>query len=254
MFRDLSLIISLVLLLSASVARAGHPNPACWWKFDGDALDSSGNGHHGELMGNPAPVFVAGMFDQTLDTTEGNGPGYVQVTGFQGILGGNPFSITAWINTSDETGTLIGWGSTPGGVTRFEFRPDADELRAESSGNVQGLTQLPNNEWVHVAVTVTANAVINEPDVLLYLNGQVDNDPSTGGSAALQMAAGDDVAIARRHTSGRWFDALIDDLRLYDIELTRQQVREAMEGVVPTPPELASELSPEHQMIQWKWS
>ncbi|MHC4677849.1 MAG: LamG-like jellyroll fold domain-containing protein [Planctomycetota bacterium] len=235
-------------LVLPSVAHAFHPTPVAWWKFDGDALDSSGNGHHGTLMGNPAPVFVPGVFDQALDTTEGGGPGYVEITGYKGILGGNPFSITAWINTSDASGTLMGWGSTAGGVTRFEFRPDADELRAESSGNVQGLTNLPNNEWIHVAVTVTENAIITEPDVTLYLNGEVDNDPATGGTAALQMEAGNDVTIARRHTSGRWFDALIDDLRLYDVELTQEQVQEAMAGVAPTPPGAARDPDPEDEL------
>jgi hypothetical protein len=119
----------------------------------------------------------------------------------------------------------MGWGSTGGGTTRFEFRPNADELRAESSGNVQGLTKLPDDEWIHVAVTVKADAIITEPDVTLYLNGQVDNDPATGGTAALNMAAGYDVTIARRHTSGRFFGALIDDLRLYDKELTELDIK-----------------------------
>ena len=165
MYRNMLLSISFLLVLGGSLASAGHPYPLCWLKFDGDALDASGNGYHGTLMGNPAPAFVAGVFDQALDTTEANGPGYVAIEGFKGILGGSPFSICAWINTSDETGTLVGWGSPAGGVTRFEFRPDLDELRAESSGNVQGLTQLPDNEWIHVAVTVKAGAVINDPDV-----------------------------------------------------------------------------------------
>ena len=215
-----------------SLAHAAHPNPVAWWKFDGDALDSSGNGHHGTLMGDPG--FVQGVFGQALDTTiSGDDPEYVVITGYKGILGGNPFSITAWINTSDSSGTFMGWGSTAGGTTRFEFRPDADELRAESSGNVQGLTTLPNNEWIHIAVTVKENAIISEPDVTLYLNGQVDNDPSTGGGASLEMEAGNDVTIARRHTSGRWFDALIDDVRLYDVELTQKQVQEAMAGIGP---------------------
>ncbi|MHC4566847.1 MAG: LamG-like jellyroll fold domain-containing protein, partial [Planctomycetota bacterium] len=197
MFKRLICLTSVVLVLGmAAASQAGlddDPNLVAWWKFDGDAMDSSGNDLHGSLMGNPAPVFVDGMIGQALDTTEPGGPGYVEITGYDGILGGNPFSITAWINTSDASGTFMGWGSTAGGTTRFEFRPDADELRAESSGNVQGLTKLPNNEWIHIAVTVRADAVITEPEVTLYLNGQVDNDPSTGGTAPLEMAAGNDL-------------------------------------------------------------
>jgi len=61
--------------------------------------------------------------------------------------------------------------------------------------------------------------------VTLYLNGQVDNRTSTGGTAALNMDAGYDVIIARRHTSGRFLNALIDDVRLYDKELTDLDVK-----------------------------
>jgi len=250
-------ILAALVLALATTCPAGlddDPNLVAWWKFDGDATDSSGNGHNGTLMGDPAPGFVEGMIGQALDTTEIDGPGYVEITGYKGILGGSPFSITAWINTHDTSGTFMGWGSTDGGTTRFEFRPDADELRAESSGNVQGLTLLPDDEWIHIAVTVRANARITEPEVTLYLNGEVDNDPATGGNNPLEMAAGYDVTIARRHTSGRWFDALIDDVRLYSRELTPEEVK-----ILATPPR-AYKPTPEDGAIHgdtWvslKWS
>jgi len=233
MCRKLIYWVSFVLVFSLSTGVVNaHPKPVGWWKFDGDALDASGNGLHGTLMGNPAPVFAAGMFDQALDTTEPDGPGYVEITGYKGILGPNPFSITAWINTSDVEGTIMGWGSTAGGVTRVEFRINEDRLRCESSGNVQGDTTLPNNEWFHAAVTVKANAIIDDPDVTLYLNGQVNNRTSTGSANPLQMAAGYDVTIARRHSgSARWLDALIDDVRIYDKELTVKEIQEAMKGI-----------------------
>jgi hypothetical protein len=106
-----------------------------------------------------------------------------------------------------------------------EFRINEDRLRCESSGNVQGDTTLPDNEWIHVAVTVKADAIIDDPDVTLYLDGQVDNRTSTGGTAPLEMAAGYDVTIARRHSGGsRWLDALIDDVRIYDYELSHDEI------------------------------
>ncbi|MHC4499337.1 MAG: LamG-like jellyroll fold domain-containing protein, partial [Planctomycetota bacterium] len=112
-----------------------NANLVAHWQFDGNALDSSANGRNGTLMGDPPPFFAAGMFGQALDTTESDGPGYVEITGYKGILGPNPFSITAWINTSDGEGTIVGWGSTAGGTTRVEFRISADRLRCDSSGN-----------------------------------------------------------------------------------------------------------------------
>ena len=205
------------------------PNLIGWWKMDNEGfgvavVDSSGYDHHATIHGDPQ--WIDGYGGGALDFNGSSD--YLSLDGYKGILGPNPFSITAWINTSSNSGTLMGWGSTAGGTTRFEFRPDADELRAESSGNVQGLTKLSDNEWIHVAVTVKADAIITEPDVTLYLNGQVDNDPSTGGTAPLDMAPGYDVTIARRHTSGRFFDVLIDDLRLYNKELSADEVKQTM--------------------------
>ena len=200
------------------------PNLIGWWKFDnegsGAAVDSSGYDHHGTLRGDPQ--WIDGYEGGALDFDGSDD--YINIVGYKGILGPNPFSITAWVNISDNEGTMMGWGSTGGGSTRVEFRINGNRLRCESSGNVQGDTTLPNNEWIHVAVTVKADAIIDDPDVMLYLNGQVDNRTSTGGSAALNMAAGYDVAMARRHTSGRFLDALMDDLRLYDKELTAEEI------------------------------
>ncbi len=204
------------------------PNLVGWWKLDGEyfdlgyVVDYSGYNLHGTLRGDPQ--LLEGHDGGALEFDGSDD--YVSIDGYKGILGPNPFSITAWINTSDVEGTMMGWGSTAGGTTRVEFRINGDRLRCESSGNVQGDTTLPDGEWIRVAVTVKAGAIIDDPDVTLYLNGQVDNRTSTGGSAALNMAAGYDVTIARRHTGGsRWLGALIDDLRLYDKELTELDIK-----------------------------
>jgi len=190
------------------------------YEFEGTANDSSGNARNGTVQDNP--TFVAGRIGQAI-SFDGLGD-YVEITGYKGILGPNPFSITAWINTSDDEGTIMGWGSTGGGSTRLEFRVWEDRLRCESSGNVQGNTALPNDEWIHVAVTVRAGAAINDPDVTLYLNGENDTMASTGSNNPLEMAAGYDVTIGRRHTTGRWLIALIDDVRIYDYELSRDEI------------------------------
>ncbi|MFH1883987.1 MAG: LamG domain-containing protein [Planctomycetota bacterium] len=217
------------------------PNLVGWWKLDGEAfdlgyvIDYSGYDHHGTLLGDPQ--LVEGYDGGALEFDGSDD--YVSIDGYKGILGPNPFSITAWINTSDIEGTIMGWGSTAGGATRLEFRIDAHRLRCESNGNVQGDTTLPDGEWIHVAVTVKAGAIIDDPDATLYLNGQVDNRTSTGGTAALNMAAGYDVIIARRHTSGRFLNALIDDVRLYDKELTDLDIKVISGLVVSSNPDPA---------------
>ena len=227
------------------------PNLIGWWKLDGEYLDLgyvmdySGYDHYGSLRDDPQ--LVAGYEGNALDF-DGDGD-YITIDGYKGILGPNPFSITAWINTSDDEGTIMGWGSTAGGTTRLEFRINGDRLRCESSGNVQGDTSLPDNEWIHVAVTAKEGAIISEPDVTLYLNGQVDNRISTGGTAPLEMAPGYDVTIARRHTSGRWLIALIDEIRLYDKELTAEEIAvdmriDPLRAYDPSPADRATDQQP----------
>ena len=190
--------------------------------FDGDYQDASGNGLHGTPMGAASPPFEAGPMGQAINFDGVDQ--YVEITGYKGILGPNPFSISAWIKTSGN-GTMVGWGSTAGGVTRVEFRVDQNRLRCESSGNVQGNTTLPDDEWIHVAVTIKENAVIDDPDATLYLNGLADNRQSTGSPNPLDMAAGFDVTIGRRHSSGaRWFLGSIDDVRIYDRTLSAGDV------------------------------
>jgi len=191
------------------------------YEFEGNTNDSSGNARNGTVMGGP--TFVAGKVGQAINLRGLND--YVEITGYKGILGPDPFSISAWINTSDVEGTIVGWGSTPGGATRVEFRINDDRLRCESSGNVEGNTTLPDDEWIHVSVTVKAGAVIDDPDVTLYLDGQNDTMASTGSQNPLEMAAGHDVTIGRRHSDeSRWLDALIDDVRIYERTLSPEEV------------------------------
>jgi hypothetical protein len=189
------------------------------YEFEGNTNDSSGNARHGAGTGTS---FVPGRIGQAVNL---DGLDYVEITGYKGILGSDPFTIAAWINTSDVEGTIVGWGSTPGGTTRVEFRINADRLRCESSGSVQGDTTLPDNEWVHVAVTAKAGAVIDDPDVTLYLDGRDDTRVSTGAQNPLEIAAGYDVTIGRRHSGeSRWLIGLIDDVRIYNYELSQEEI------------------------------
>jgi len=127
----------------------------------------------------------------------------------------------------------MGWGSTPGGVSRVEFRINEDRLRCESGGNVQGDNTLPDNEWVHVAVTVKENATISYPDVKLYLNGQDDTRKTTDPDA-LNVVAGYDVTIGRRHSAAqRWYSGLIDEVRIYERALTAGEVASLAGCTVP---------------------
>ena len=209
-------------LVGPSVADGAEPGLAGWWKFEGDWLDSSGNNRTGVPSGDSH--FGAGFDGQSL-VLDGSGD-YVTITGYKGILGGNPFTITAWVKTT-ATGdnTMVNWGSSTNGQ-RVDFRLYQGRLRVEhGNGNLQGNTNLADNQWHHVAVVVAQNAAIQAPGTLLYLDGK-DDSQTTADPDTYNITAVTDVTIGRRGTSNdRAFPGLIDEVRIYDRALTAAEIK-----------------------------
>jgi hypothetical protein len=226
MFRKLTSLIAFALVLAAVQPGMGaDPDPSlmAWWAFDGDALDSSGNGRHGTFVGTPQ--FVPGVFGEAL---EQDGDDYVTIEGYKGILGTNPFSIVAWIRTTNTAiGQITHWGTHVNGQ-RVEFRVNSNRLRISGGGgNVQGATDLTDGEWHHVAVTVIENASASSGDVTFYVDGQEDTIASTA-SVTWDIVANPtlDVTIGWRPTQqDRPFLGNIDEVGIYARVLTQEEVQ-----------------------------
>jgi hypothetical protein len=200
-----------------------EPDPAnliSHFAFDGDASDSTG-AHPGTLVGTPE--FIAGKMGQAISL---NGTGdYVELVGYKGILGANPITVTAWVNTtSTATGAIIGWGPNVGGQ-RFGFRVDAGRIRHEHhGGNIQGDTVMNDGTWHHVAITVQAGATVSYPEATLWLDGLDDTRPTTDPDP-YDIQADLDVRIGCRPAADdRFFMGLIDDLRIYDRVLSPAEI------------------------------
>jgi len=201
-----------------------EPDPAnlvAHLAFDGDTSDSTG-AHPGTATGTPD--FMTGKIGQAISL---NGTGeYVELTGYQGVLGTSAVTVAAWINTtSTATGAVIGWGPNVGGQ-RFGFRVDLGRLRFEHhAGNVQGGSIVNDGAWHHVAVTVRANATASYPDVTLWLDGQDDTLPTVDLDPPLDLTADLDVRIGSRPASDdRFFMGEIDELYLYDRALSQAEI------------------------------
>ena len=194
------------------------------YSFDGNANDSVG-GLHGALVG--IPTFVPGKSGQAISLNTNMVTDYVEISAYKGILGANPITVTAWINTtSDATGAIIGWGPNIAGQ-RFGFRVNAGRLRTEHhGGNVQGDSPVNNGEWQHVAVTVQANSAVSYPEVQLWLNGLDDTRPTRDPEEdAYNITADLDVRIGSRPASDdRYFIGQIDDLRIYARALSQAEI------------------------------
>ena len=229
----ISFILVLIIALSSTTNAVGE-NLVAWWKLDdegtGTVIDSSGNGHHGTLVGDAH--FVPGLFGEALEL-DGDGD-YVVIDGYKGIVGDGTntpaFSITVWVRKEGPVGgdgEIIGWGSTGAG-NRMEFRFNADNNRVRiecGGGNAQNDTELTTGQWHHVAMTVLENSTY-ESGVTFYLDGH-DNTRANADPDPTHPTENFDVKIGLRYNEdNRLYTGLIDDLRIYDKVLTITEVRD----------------------------
>jgi hypothetical protein len=199
--------------------------PASWgpllghWEFEGNANDSSGNNYDGTLMGDAQIVDGALVLDGDGDA--------VTIDGYKGVLGTSPFTISAWLKkTNQEDSSIVSWGRNSG-RRRVDFRLNNIRLRMEhGAGNIEGESDwVANGEWHHVAVTVSENARMSNEDLALWLDGKRDTRIKTDNDR-FDIQADKDVGIGYRAThNNRWYNGIIDDVRIYNYELSEGEIR-----------------------------
>ncbi len=230
MFGRPALVVAAVLggvALCHSDCCATDPNLAGWWRFNEGsgttAIDSSGHGLHGELV--DGPVWVAGVQGTALQFAGGN---HVAVPGYEGILGAQSRTSAAWINVTKTNASIITWGPSGSGtkwIMRTHNGPAT--LRLECGrGNTYGTTDLVDGEWHHVAAVLVDDGSPDVSEVLLYVDGNLD--PIMPGGTANQMdtSSGGEFRIAYDlNNTGRTFDGMIDDVRIYDRALTADEIK-----------------------------
>ena len=207
-----------------------EPNPANLvghWQLDGDFNDSSGNGLHGTGMGGP--TFALGKIGQAINLDGVDD--YVNITGYKGILVDadnvqQPFTISCWFKTTGN-GEMVTWGESSPAGHRMTFRIDAGRLRTEhGDGNIQGDITCNDGQWHHAAVTIARGAAVSTPGAGLWLDGAFDVRASTDGDLdPYLLTAGADVSIGRRaDNDSRYLPGTIDEVRIYDRMLTREEI------------------------------
>ena len=246
MCKKLICFVALFFILGVAVSGMAADDPSLmgWWTFDGHVLDISGNERHGTIHGSPQ--FVPGVFGEALHF-EAN-PDYVTIDGYKGILGTNPYSIACWVKTTNTAQQqIIHWGTDSNGQ-RVEFRIQSNRLRISGGGgNVQGDTDLIDDEWHHVAAAVIENASASSGDVTFYVDGQ-DDTRETTNAIHWDIVANTtfDVTIGMRPTRpDRYFIGNIDEVLLYEKTLTPEEILQIIEGGGGEPYPFAYSPSPE---------
>lgn len=189
-------------------------------------MDISPNKFSAKLENNPK--WIDGMRKGALEFTLGKNMGAAVPHNEVLNLGTEDVSLEAWFKTSKKTGQgfmFIKWGG-PGyyiklrdGLLYTRYHDGA------AGGEVPGKTPIADGKWHHV-VSIRKN----KTTIQIYLDGKLDlEDKNAAGAGKTDNAA--DLTIGR-HSDARSWDGMLDELRLWRKALTKEEVKQAMEGTI----------------------
>jgi hypothetical protein len=191
-----------------------------WWKFDETegttAKDSSDGNHNGTLIGNAkwAKGKIGGAID--LDGKSG----FVQIADKSAFDIAGQITIACWANLRSVPTDYSALVTKGDNSWRLSTIPGQRKFHASVNDwqqlMVDGSTEVSANEWHHVAM------VYNGDEVRIYVDGKLDTaKPWKDGIAVNDF----DVLIGENaEQKGRFFDGLIDDVRIYNYALKESDI------------------------------
>jgi hypothetical protein len=211
------------------------PAQIAHYSFEGNGLDSSGNGNDCELVGSPA--FAAGKYGLALSL---NGSGqYAMVPA--GIMAGvTNFTIAAWVywNGGNAWQRIFDFGND---TTQYMFLTPSSgsgTLRFAISTNSYFAEQiletlpLPVDEWEQVAVTRNGNTAKLYTNGLLAASGTVTISPASFNPMLNNL--GMSQYPADPFFNGRLDEVFIFNYALSDTEIARLAANQPPPPTTPT--------------------
>ena len=215
--------IVLLLLLASNAWGSAHPNLVAWYRAENNALDASGNGHHGVWGGTEAydsSPFGAGFeFDGTAQVDVAHDPSL----GFAGAI-----TVAVWVNPSSISrfDCIVARASSAGVGWRLWTRSTSDfkfTWETRSGSHTSSVTSQAIGVWQHVACTHDGTTA------RIYINGVLDQSHETGSVEAEEET----LIIGNMTEQTRFFTGGIDDVRIYNAALTPSDIRRVMQGKQP---------------------
>jgi hypothetical protein len=232
MYRKLIYLICFAFVFGLALtntAIAQDPDLVGHWKLDDGsgtiAVDSSGNGNDGTLQGDPQ--WVTGQIDGALEF-DGNGD-YVDCGNDSIFDITEEITLTVWVNANDlnngEHNCWLGKGDNTYAIKHQSgnnlefFIYDGTWHSTNYTTNIESL----NGEWHHMAGTYDGNAL------KFYLDGVLSvttTYASSIGTATHNVTLGENS-----QQTGRYFDGMLDDARIYRRALTQEEIMDVLLGV-----------------------
>jgi len=184
------------------------PDMVAQYKLDGNAMDSSGNGYHGTVEGDPQ--WVDGVIDGALEFAASD---YVGTGNTEQLVN---WTAACWVISPEtpKTGPYgglvnrqgnyqIGWDH-PSAAFQGAAAVNVGEFQAAKFGPVEA------NTWYHIAATYDGNALRAYRDGVLITSTEAPGVPA-------------DAAREMRFGMGS-FVGTLDDVRVYRRALTEAEV------------------------------
>jgi len=207
--------------------------------------DDTTGAHDGVLSGaNTTDISVAGKINAAFDF---NGTShFVDIADHNAFSFGDgstdsPFSIAAWINADDWTfcnvvvrdvdvtnGEYMFGGDSANSFSVSLFDANkSNYLTCRTTGNMTA----HEGVWVHCVFTYNGDG--SNTGMNIYTNGQPVAAVTrlvTGSYTAMHNTTSTTKIGRRTIFSTKWFNGRVDDLRIYNIELTASQVSDLYNG------------------------
>jgi regulation of enolase protein 1 (concanavalin A-like superfamily) len=230
--------VAVVLVLGlAQITMAGQLG---YWAFDEGSgttvKDSSGKGNAGTLMGGA--TWADGKFGKAvkLDGVDD----YVQVAHNANLCVTGEVTVSVWVYAERTDGPaasgyqgIVAKGNAPRSYSLYTTAAGPLHFSTGPSGAYIGTTSstpLPTKQWVHVAVKVEGG------QHKYFINGVA---AGVGGAGTVLPGAGDTSPVVIGRTAegaSRSFQGMIDDVRIYDLALTDQQILDLFNNKPPVWP------------------
>jgi len=150
----------------------------------------------------------------------------------------SPFSISAWIkpDVTARFRLIFKYGSTlkeyfmqiaGGGKLQVTFK---DSINGGSIGR-NGNTTIPTASWSHVVMTYNGSGAATRINV--YFNGSLDNSTTTGSGSYTAMSNTSEPLEIGRFTSGSYADGHIDEVAIFNTELSASDITTIYNSGVP---------------------
>lgn len=171
-----------------------------------------------------------------LDATDVGTDPYIS-TDAPGVLGTGARTFAVWIKASTNQpnfATFLAYGNNgTGQAIRFRLDPSGF-LRLEYSGSAALGTsrKLNDGKWHHVAATLPANP--RAGNTAFYIDGNVEPTTVSSPNNVLNTTAGNMSPLTignSRHSLGAYgFNGFVDDVRIYDEQLSQAQIQQLVFG------------------------